>query len=224
MYTVEPKTATSPCVHFEVVASTTEIFLHYITFIYFLFQNGITRKLYHIQFTSWPDFGVLSSAAPILQAIDFIEEQQPVLAEQLKAEIATSLDIPESTGLEGSGEYETPNLEVSASQQDFYNGDNKYPPVLIHCSAGVGRTGTFCCLSNSVEQLRKTGQVDIFSTVKNIREQRAFSVQTPEQYQFCYTGILEYVLKTRYEKGEDTSDVETGIIRFLQRESSDDSE
>lgn len=126
--------------------------------------------------------------------------------------------------MEASGEYEKPSLDSSASQQDNFNGDNKYPPVIIHCSAGVGRTGTFCCLSNSVERLRKTGQVDIFSTVKSIREQRAFSVQTPEQYQFGYTGILEYVLKTRYEKGEDTTDVEAGIIRFLQRESSDDSE
>ena len=184
--------------------------------------------MYHIQFTSWPDFGVLSSAAPILQAIDFIEAQQPVLAQQLRAEeAAASLSLDgdsESTRVETSGEYDTPNLEISSSQLDTDNGDNKYPPVVIHCSAGVGRTGTFCCLSNSVERLRNTGLVDIFSTVKSIREQRAFSVQTPEQYQFGYTGILEYVLKTKFEKGEDTSDVKAGILQFLRRELSDDSE
>ena len=174
------------------------------------------RKLYHIQFTTWPDFGVLSSAAPILEAIEFIEERQPELVEQLREE-ATVSGKGGSEKLEGSGEYET------AVSGDKKSGD-VIPPVVIHCSAGVGRTGTFCCLSNSVERLRKTGLVDIYSTVKSIREQRAFSVQTPEQYQFCYTGILEYVLKRRYLDGEDTSSIEAGLTDFLHRDSSDESE
>ncbi|XP_066913427.1 tyrosine-protein phosphatase non-receptor type 9-like [Clytia hemisphaerica] len=174
-------------------------------------NNGeALRKLYHIQFTTWPDFGVLSSAAPILEAIEFIEERQPELTEQLQEEAKMNRA---GGGLEGSGEYDTPEKPAVI-----------VPPVVIHCSAGVGRTGTFCCLSNSVERLRKTGLIDIYSTVKSIREQRAFSVQTPEQYQFCYTGILEYVLKRRYLKGEDTGSVEAGLTDFLHRDSSDESE
>lgn len=180
--------------------------------------------MYHIQFTSWPDFGVLTSASPILQVIDFIETQQPLLAEKLREEQATSLsENGDTMEVEVSGEYQSPEISSFSSNKDN-NGDEKYPPVIIHCSAGVGRTGTFCCLSNTVERLRKTGKVDIFSTVKSIREQRAFSVQTPEQYQFGYTGILEYVLKTRFENGEDTGDVKAGLIQFLRREASDDSE
>lgn len=176
-------------------------------------QRNITRTLFHIQFTSWPDFGVLPTASPILDIIAFIDEQQKELAEQLKLEQPASNGSSTKQELEGSGEYETPN--------SVFEPNNLYPPVIIHCSAGVGRTGTFTCISNSVERLQKTGLIDIYSTVKKIREQRAFSIQTPEQYQFCYTGILEHVIR---ERDGDTSDIENSLMAFLRRESSSDSE
>jgi len=190
----------------------------------FIFQLELTRKVYHIQFTSWPDFGVLTSAKPILETIEFIEERQPEIAAQHRAEekaVASSLSVGEPS-IEASGEYEglSSSYENSIPEQE----DEKYSPIVIHCSAGVGRTGTFCCISNSVERLEKSGHVDIFSTVKSIREQRAFSVQTPEQYQFCYSGILEYVRRKRAQNGEDATDIEVGLNNFLRRESSSDSE
>lgn len=41
-------------------------------------------------------------------------------------------------------------------------------------------------------QLTDTGRVNIFGTVKKIRSQRAFSIQTVDQYIFCHTALLEY--------------------------------
>ena len=90
------------------------------------------------------------------------------------------------------------------------------PPIVIHCSAGVGRTGTFCCLSNSIESYHTNSSVDIYQTVLKIRSQRAFSVQTVHQYQFCYTGILEYVIKDRQSKGLDTTDTEALLYSLVQ--------
>lgn len=66
------------------------------------------------------------------------------------------------------------------------------PPILIHCSAGIGRTGTFCTLDISLSRLVDIGTVDICNTVRKMRSQRAFSIQTPDQYEFCYLALIEY--------------------------------
>lgn len=49
---------------------------------------------------------------------------------------------------------------------------------LIHCSAGVGRTGVFITLSIVLERMRYEGVVDMFQTVKMLRTQRPAMVQT----------------------------------------------
>ncbi|KAM3624439.1 uncharacterized protein V6R79_023393 [Siganus canaliculatus] len=66
------------------------------------------------------------------------------------------------------------------------------PPVVVHCSAGIGRTGTFCTLDICLARLEDIGTVDIHQTVRRMRTQRAFSIQTWDQYYFCYTAVIEY--------------------------------
>ncbi|KAK6324487.1 hypothetical protein J4Q44_G00038290 [Coregonus suidteri] len=66
-------------------------------------------------------------------------------------------------------------------------------PITVHCSAGVGRTGVFVTLSIVLERMRYEGVVDIFQTVKMLRTQRPATVQTEDQYQFCYRAGLEYL-------------------------------
>ncbi|KAJ0029059.1 hypothetical protein NQD34_004056 [Periophthalmus magnuspinnatus] len=66
------------------------------------------------------------------------------------------------------------------------------PPMVVHCSAGIGRTGTFCALDICLSQLQDVGSLNVHQTVKRMRTQRAFSIQTPDQYYFCYNAILEH--------------------------------
>ncbi|XP_016405910.1 tyrosine-protein phosphatase non-receptor type 9-like isoform X1 [Sinocyclocheilus rhinocerous] len=66
------------------------------------------------------------------------------------------------------------------------------PPMVVHCSAGIGRTGTFCALNICLSQLQDVGTLNVCQTVRRMRAQRAFSIQTPEQYYFCHTAILEH--------------------------------
>ncbi|XP_048587479.1 hemicentin-2 isoform X1 [Nematostella vectensis] len=63
----------------------------------------------------------------------------------------------------------------------------------VHCSAGVGRTGVFCAVSILIERLKAEAMVDVFQTVKQLREQRPAMVQTKEQYEFCYQTLGEYL-------------------------------
>ncbi|OON23010.1 Protein-tyrosine phosphatase, partial [Opisthorchis viverrini] len=66
-------------------------------------------------------------------------------------------------------------------------------PITVHCSSGTGRTGVFITLCNVLERLRQESVVDMYQTVKLLRQQRVGMVQTEEQYRFCYLVALEYL-------------------------------
>ena len=51
-------------------------------------------------------------------------------------------------------------------------------PILVHCSTGVGRTGTFIAIDIALEQAKREGVVDIAGIVNRLRQQRMKMVQT----------------------------------------------
>lgn len=57
-------------------------------------------------------------------------------------------------------------------------------------------SGTFCTLDICLAQLDDVGVVDVKGTVRRMRAQRAFSIQTWDQYYFCYRAVLEYAQRT----------------------------
>ncbi|XP_074110376.1 protein tyrosine phosphatase Meg2 [Cotesia typhae] len=84
--------------------------------------------------------------------------------------------------------------KLLASRGDTWAGHPRGPPIVVHCSAGIGRTGTFCTLDICISRLEDTGTVDIRGTVEKIRAQRAYSIQMPDQYVFCHRALAEYAL------------------------------
>ena len=52
-------------------------------------------------------------------------------------------------------------------------------PLLVHCSAGVGRTGTFITLDMMMQQIEAEATLSIYQCVRNLRRQRMHMVQTP---------------------------------------------
>uniref|UniRef100_A0A7N6A887 protein-tyrosine-phosphatase n=1 Tax=Anabas testudineus TaxID=64144 RepID=A0A7N6A887_ANATE len=80
---------------------------------------------------------------------------------------------------------------IAAVQRQQQQSGNH--PIIVHCSAGAGRTGTFIALSNILERVKAEGLLDVFQTVKSLRMQRPHMVQTVEQYDFCYRVVQDFV-------------------------------
>ncbi|XP_056126614.1 receptor-type tyrosine-protein phosphatase T isoform X14 [Rhinichthys klamathensis goyatoka] len=73
-------------------------------------------------------------------------------------------------------------------QEQYDGGDGR---TVVHCLTGGGRSGTFCAICSICEMIQQQNIVDVFHTVKTLRNNKANMVETMEQYKFCYEVALE---------------------------------
>jgi len=134
-----------------------------------------TRSVAHMQFTSWPDYGVPLSASAMLEFLQRMRD--------MHSSLVTALG-------------------------DTWTGHPLGPPIIVHCSAGIGRTGSLCTIDICLRRLEDVGTIDVKGTVEKIRSQRAHSIQMPDQYLFCHTAILECAVSAGLLEGDELTSLD----------------
>uniref|UniRef100_UPI00358EE8F5 receptor-type tyrosine-protein phosphatase gamma-like n=1 Tax=Myxine glutinosa TaxID=7769 RepID=UPI00358EE8F5 len=137
-------------------------------------QRGVERTVLQFQYTSWPDMGTPEHALPLL------------------AFVRTTVQAAAQTAAQASAQATLQASSKSQTRSKKKPGGRVGPgPVVVHCSAGVGRTGTYIVLASMLQQMKEKGTIGIKGFLKHIRTQRNFLVQTEEQYIFLHEALLE---------------------------------
>lgn len=81
-------------------------------------------------------------------------------------------------------------------------------PMIVHCSAGIGRTGTFIVIDFLVKQILMYGldcTIDVPNTLSKLREMRSGMVQTESQYKFIYLAVQQFVATLKSKSPPETN-------------------
>ena len=137
-------------------------------------------RVAHFQFTEWPDHGVPSNPKSVLDLCATLRQHKQ--------------------------QCEGTNVALASMHESSLARPAQIGTVLVHCSAGIGRSGVFCVIDAAIQQLIASGDlasedvekaramaeqaVDVHRLVMELRHQRPRMVQTFEQYCFCYEALL----------------------------------
>uniref|UniRef100_A0AAY4BN45 protein-tyrosine-phosphatase n=1 Tax=Denticeps clupeoides TaxID=299321 RepID=A0AAY4BN45_9TELE len=85
-----------------------------------------------------------------------------------------------------------PLLQLMADVEEDRLASGSRGPVIVHCSAGIGRTGCFIATTIGCRQLQMEGCVDVLGIVCQLRADRGGMIQTGEQYEFVHHALSLY--------------------------------
>ncbi|XP_028173297.1 tyrosine-protein phosphatase non-receptor type 4-like [Ostrinia furnacalis] len=124
-------------------------------------NNGASRIVTQLQYTAWPDHGVPDDSAAFIQFTQLCSELR-----NHRAVIPTVVQEPD------------------AEEERLLD-----PPLIVHCSAGVGRTGALILAETALELLSRRQPLYPLDLVRAMRTQRPMCIQNANQYKFVCESI-----------------------------------
>ncbi|KAI1803841.1 hypothetical protein F4811DRAFT_562243 [Daldinia bambusicola] len=101
------------------------------------------REITQLQYLLWPDFGAPAQPSHLLALVELANLMQRASLPVDASSIAASASVESSAAINWADEPESANAR----------------PMLVHCSAGCGRTGTFCTVDTVIDMLKRQRQV-----------------------------------------------------------------
>uniref|UniRef100_A0A8C6U6U4 protein-tyrosine-phosphatase n=1 Tax=Neogobius melanostomus TaxID=47308 RepID=A0A8C6U6U4_9GOBI len=95
-----------------------------------------------------------------------------------------------------------PLLELMTDVESDRRSSAAMGPVIVHCSAGLGRTGCFIATTIGCRQLQLEGVVDVLSITCQLRADRGGMIQTGEQYEFVHHALSLFEARLSAESGQ----------------------
>ncbi|XP_041722514.1 receptor-type tyrosine-protein phosphatase R isoform X2 [Coregonus clupeaformis] len=95
-----------------------------------------------------------------------------------------------------------PLLQLMRDVEKDRTGSPSQGPVIVHCSAGIGRTGCFIATTIGCRQLELEGVVDVLGIVCQLRADRGGLIQTGEQYEFVHHALSLFQTRLSADTGQ----------------------
>ncbi|KAL3124264.1 hypothetical protein niasHT_006652 [Heterodera trifolii] len=142
------------------------------------------RTVHQLHFMAWPDHGVPDSPFPLLHFINYVAElhQCSTTAITTMPSSSSSSTAKNSATINGIG-----TIYSTAA------GTASTGPCVVHCSAGVGRSGAFILIDSLRRHLLRCDRIDVVGQLRRMRRQRAQLVQTLDQFIFCHEVLRHLV-------------------------------
>ncbi|XP_076806314.1 receptor-type tyrosine-protein phosphatase H-like isoform X2 [Clavelina lepadiformis] len=107
------------------------------------------------------------------------------------------------TSWDNDDEFERKNIQALirfiAEVRKEVDASESSSPIVVHCSNGSGRSGTFIALDRLLQEMQEKSSVNIFETVQQLRQDRMAMVENFKQYLVLYKGV-ECVLNHMYDE------------------------
>ncbi|SPO03528.1 related to protein-tyrosine-phosphatase [Cephalotrichum gorgonifer] len=113
------------------------------------------REITHLHYPSWPDFGVPARASHLLALVELANVMQ-----RSSLPVDTAITSPKrmNTSLDSSPSSASPRPTTGGLPTQWVDepeASAKSRPMMVHCSAGCGRTGTFCTVDSVIDMLKR---------------------------------------------------------------------
>uniref|UniRef100_A0A182KA26 protein-tyrosine-phosphatase n=1 Tax=Anopheles christyi TaxID=43041 RepID=A0A182KA26_9DIPT len=181
-----------------------------------------TRTIQHMQYLAWPDHDVPADPNLFLQ---FTERVRSARETTLPLEIEASLknvklrSVDDNGGLDNSERRiihtdsdDSPNdMPSSTSVHQYISASN--PPIIVHCSAGIGRTGVLILMDTALALMEVREPIYPLDIVRAMRDQRPCMVQNVSQYRFvCECICAAYMQQVAKEQEASAPNSPTGTM------------
>lgn len=162
-------------------------------------ESSDNVEAYHYWFHNWADHKCPKDVTALLNlSLDVLKEECYDFSgcADEKEELCKCGDSPKTSAKFVFPPLETQSVacpvKVSVSSPSSFSTENQFPPTIVHCSAGIGRTGCLIAILNGIKQLTNEQKVDVLGIVCNMRLNRGGMVQNSEQYELIHKVLCLY--------------------------------